>query len=222
MDVFRPPKRTLQVLLCFPGKRISIIHDGRCYHRVSPLVLELMVGFALLVFLSPSDRAALGTVMIILYVVFGSVGGFVSSHAYKIMGGENWKLNIILTPLLVPGYLPPNQISCRIVFGTFIFLNFFLIAAHSSGAVPLGTMFATLLIWFLISVPLSIAGSFLGFRRPIPDPPVRTNQIPRQIPDQVIYLRPIPGIFLSGVLPFGAIFVKLYFIMNSIWFHTAY
>jgi len=110
----------------------------------------------------------------------------------------------------------------RIVFGTFIFLNFFLIAAHSSGAVPIGTMFAIVLIWFLISVPLSIAGSFFGFRRPILPSPVRTNQIPRQIPEQVVYLRPIPSVLLSGVLPFGAIFVELYFIMNSIWFHKAY
>lgn len=83
-------------------------------------------------------------------------------------------------------------------------------------------MFVTLLIWFVISVPLSIAGSFFGFRRPIMDPPVRTNQIPRQIPEQAVYLRPIPAILLSGVLPFGAIFVELYFIMNSIWFHKAY
>jgi len=150
--------------------------------------------------------------MIILYVLFGFIGGFVSAHTYKTLGGENWKINIILTPVLVPGA----------VFGTFIFLNFFLIAAHSSGAVPLGTMFATLLIWFVISVPLSIAGSFFGFRRPIQDPPVRTNQIPRQIPEQIVYLRPIPSILLSGILPFGAIFVELYFIMNSIWFHKAY
>ena len=83
-------------------------------------------------------------------------------------------------------------------------------------------MFATLLIWFLISVPLSIAGSFFGFRRPMLEVVVRTNQIPRQIPEQVVYLRPIPTILLSGVLPFGAIFVELYFIMNSIWFHKAY
>ena len=79
-----------------------------------------------------------------------------------------------------------------------------------------------LIIWFLISVPLSIAGSFLGFRRKTLDAPVRTNQIPRQIPEQVVYLRPVPAMLLSGILPFGAIFVELYFIMNSIWFHKAY
>jgi transmembrane 9 superfamily member 2/4 len=83
-------------------------------------------------------------------------------------------------------------------------------------------MFATLLIWFVISVPLSVAGSFLGFRRASLDPPVRTNQIPRQIPEQVVYLRTVPTILISGILPFGAIFVEIYFIMNSIWFHKAY
>ena len=49
--------------------------------------------------------------------------------------------------------------------------------------------------------------------------PVRTNQIPRQIPTQVFYLRPLPSILLGGILPFGAIFIELYFIMNSIWFN---
>ena len=125
-------------------------------------------------------------------------------------------------PRVPPSYPSYTISNHSIVFGTFIFLNFFLIAAHSSGAVPIGTMFAIVLIWFLISVPLSVAGSFFGFRRPILEAPVRTNQIPRQIPEQVVYLRPIPSILLSGVLPFGAIFVELYFIMNSIWFHKAY
>ena len=27
---------------------------------------------------------------------------------------------------------------------------------------------------------------------------------------------------MGGVLPFGAIFIELYFIMNSIWFHQVY
>jgi hypothetical protein len=49
--------------------------------------------------------------------------------------------------------------------------------------------------------------------------PVRTNQIPRQIPTQVLYLRPLPSILLGGILPFGAIFIELYFILNSIWFN---
>lgn len=47
--------------------------------------------------------------------------------------------------------------------------------------------------------------------------PVRTNQIPRQVPDQSLYTRPAPGIVMGGVLPFGCIFIQLFFILNSIW-----
>lgn len=77
-------------------------------------------------------------------------------------------------------------------------------------------------IWLLISLPLSVVGAYFGFRKPRIEHPVRTNQIPRQIPDQPFYLRPVPSIFMGGILPFGAIFIELYFVMNSIWFHRIY
>lgn len=53
-------------------------------------------------------------------------------------------------------------------------------------------------------------------------PPVRVNQIPRQIPPSTTYLRPIPSMLLVGILPFGAIFVELFFIMNNMWFGKVY
>jgi transmembrane 9 superfamily protein 2/4 len=77
-------------------------------------------------------------------------------------------------------------------------------------------------IWFVISIPLSFAGSWFGFRATPIEPPVRTNQIPRQIPPTTTYLKPIPSMLLVGILPFGAIFVELYFIMSSIWFSKIY
>jgi transmembrane 9 superfamily protein 2/4 len=52
--------------------------------------------------------------------------------------------------------------------------------------------------------------------------PTKTNQIPRQIPPAVGTLRPIPSLLLTGILPFGAIFVELYFIMNSLWTSKIY
>lgn len=47
--------------------------------------------------------------------------------------------------------------------------------------------------------------------------PVRTNQIPREIPDQSWLSNPIPSSFMGGILPFGCIFIQLFFILNSIW-----
>jgi len=47
---------------------------------------------------------------------------------------------------------------------------------------------------------------------------VRTNQIPRQIPQQSFFTKPVPGIIMGGILPFGCIFIQLFFILNSIWY----
>ncbi|CAG8838271.1 32809_t:CDS:2, partial [Racocetra persica] len=67
----------------------------------------------------------------------------------------------------------------------------------SSGAVPATTLLAIIGLWFLISVPLCCIGSLFGFKKPRIEHPVRTNQIPRQIPDQVFYLRPIPSMLMG-------------------------
>ncbi|KAI9811056.1 MAG: hypothetical protein M1827_005638 [Pycnora praestabilis] len=199
-DVFRTPRFPL-ILSVFLGNGAQLF-----------VMTGITIAFALLGFLSPSNRGSLGTVMILLYTIFGFIGGYVSSRVYKSFGGEAWKQSIVLTPLLIPG----------IVFATFFLLNLFLWAKESSGAVPFTTMLVIVSIWFVISVPLSFAGSWLGFKQTAIQPPVRTNQIPRQIPASAGYLRPLPSMLLVGILPFGAIFVELYFIMNSIWFSKVY
>lgn len=55
-----------------------------------------------------------------------------------------------------------------------------------------------------------------------PENPVRTNQIPRQIPEQVWYMRPAVSVLMGGILPFGAVFIELFFILSSIWQHQFY
>lgn len=50
---------------------------------------------------------------------------------------------------------------------------------------PFGTLFALCFLWFCISTPLVFVGSYFGYKKPAAEDPVRTNKIPRQIPDQV-------------------------------------
>ncbi|KAM0286512.1 hypothetical protein ACHAQH_000940 [Verticillium albo-atrum] len=199
-DVFRTPKYPLLLsVLLGTGAQLFVMTG-------------FTICFALLGFLSPSNRGSLGTIILLLYTVLGFVGGYVSSRTYKAMQGEKWKVNIAMTPLLVPS----------IVFASFFLLDLFLWAKQSSGAVPLSTMLIIILIWFIISIPLSVAGSWLGFRAEAIESPVRTNQIPRQVPPVTTYLKPIPSMLIVGLLPFGAIFVELYFIMSSVWFSRIY
>ncbi|KAF2876625.1 hypothetical protein BDV95DRAFT_483722 [Massariosphaeria phaeospora] len=199
-DVFRPPKNPL-LLAVLLGNGSQLF-----------MMVGLTIAFALLGFLSPSNRGALGTVVIIFYTLFGFVGGYVSSRIYKFFHGEAWKLCFFYTPVALPS----------IIFAIFFLLNLFVWGRGASGAVPFTTMLIMVIIWFIISVPLSLAGSWIGFKQPVIETPVRTNQIPRQIPPSGSHLRPIPSMALAGVLPFGAIFVELYFIMNSIWFSKIY
>ena len=101
-------------------------------------------------------------------------------------------------------------------------MNLVLWYEASSAAIPFFTLVALLALWFGVSVPLTFVGAFFGFRKRSIEHPVRTNQIPRQIPEQSIYTQPIPGIVMGGVLPFGCIFIQLFFVLNSIWSSQIY
>lgn len=62
-----------------------------------------------------------------------------------------------------------------------------------SSQVPFITMLALLCMWFGISMPLVYLGYYFGFRKQPYDNPVRTNQIPRQVPEQRWYMNKFVG-----------------------------
>jgi transmembrane 9 superfamily protein 2/4 len=90
-DIFRPPARSIFLAV--------LLGSGAQIFAMSAVTLL----FAVLGFLSPSNRGSLMTVMVVFYVFFGCVAGFISARAYKMFGGENWKRNVLMTALLVPG-----------------------------------------------------------------------------------------------------------------------
>jgi transmembrane 9 superfamily protein 2/4 len=199
-DVFRPPTKCMLLsVACGSGVQIGVM---------SLVTLAL----ACLGFLSPASRGALMTTAIVCYVFLGTTAGYISARMYKMFGGEKWAMNVLLTALLCPG----------IAFAIFFVLNLVLWVNESSAAMPFLTLLALLALWLGVSTPLVFFGSYLGFKKPTIEQPVRTNQIPRQIPQQYMYTRPVPSIVMGGILPFGCIFIQLFFILNSIWSHQFY
>lgn len=95
-------------------------------------------------------------------------------------------------------------------------------AVVSCCAVPFGTLFVLCFLWFGISVPLVFVGSYFGYKSPAYEDPVRTNKIPRQIPEQPWYMNPVFSVLIGGILPFGAVFIELFFILTSMWLHQFY
>uniref|UniRef100_A0A0C9S5C7 Transmembrane 9 superfamily member n=1 Tax=Wollemia nobilis TaxID=56998 RepID=A0A0C9S5C7_9CONI len=199
-DVFRPP--THSSLLCvYVGTGVQFFG----------MTLVTMI-FAMLGFLSPSNRGGLMTAMVLLWVFMGLFAGYSSARLYKMFKGTEWKKNTLKTAFMFPG----------IVFCIFFILNALIWGEKSSGAVPFGTMFALVFLWFGISVPLVFVGSYFGYKKPAIEDPVKTNKIPRQIPEQAWYMQPIFSVLIGGILPFGAVFIELFFILTSIWLNQFY
>ncbi|KAL8149624.1 hypothetical protein AgCh_006578 [Apium graveolens] len=164
-DVFRPPVNS-NLLCVYVGTGVQFFG----------MILVAMI-FAVLGFLSPSNRGGLMTALLLLWVFMGIFAGYASARIYKMFKGTEWKKITIQTAFMFPG----------IVFAIFFVLNALIWGEKSSGAVPFGTMFALVFLWFGISVPLVFVGSYVGFRKPAMEHPVKTNTIPRQIPEQACY-----------------------------------
>jgi len=145
-------------------------------------------------------------------VFMGMLAGYYSTRVYKMFGLVEWKRNTLHTALFFPG----------LVFCIFFVLNLLVWGEKSSGAVPFNTLLSLLVLWFGISVPLVYLGSYMAFKKPAIDHPLKVNQLARLLPDQPWYNHPTLSILVGGVLPFAAVFIEIFFIMSSVWLHQFY
>ena len=144
-DVFRSPSNRMMLSV--------LIGNGAQVLFMASVTLVL----AALGFLSPSNRGSLLTVMLVCYVLFGSVAGYISSRIYKLCGGQAWRQNVLMTSILVPGG----------AFLLVLLLNILFIAQKSSSAIPFGTLFSLIALWVLLNIPLCFIGAFIGFKQQV-------------------------------------------------------
>ncbi|KAK4392680.1 Transmembrane 9 superfamily member 12 [Sesamum angolense] len=159
-----------------------------------------------------ASRGMLLTGMILLYLFLGIAAGYVGVRMWTTIKGssEGWRSVSWSIACFFPG----------IVFVILTVLNFILWGSKSTGALPISLYFKLLALWFCISVPLTLLGGHFGTRAQPIQYPVCTNQIPREIP-----ARKYPSWLLvlgAGTLPFGTLFIELFFILSSIWLGRFY
>lgn len=109
-----------------------------------------------------------------------------------------------------------------ILFTVVFILNLFVWAKGSSDAIPFTSMFLVITLWMVCSVPLVFVGAYNGFKKDKIEHPVRTGSIPRPVPPQGLFYTTPLVMAAGGILPFGAIFVELFFILTSLWQNQYY
>ena len=199
-DVFRAPQNL--VLFC------ALVGTGS---QLATMVF-LMILFATATTLY-MGRGAIIVSFIVCYSLTSLVAGYSSGALYCRSQGGAWIKTMMLTAGLFPG----------LCLALTLVLNTVALMYKSLAAVPLTSVLMVLLIWVFLSVPLCVMGTILGRNwSGAPDFPCRVNAIPRLIPDKRWYARPPVLICLGGVLPFGSIFIEMYFVFTSFWNYKFY
>ncbi|XP_073270131.1 transmembrane 9 superfamily member 1-like [Primulina huaijiensis] len=199
-DVFRTP-RSLALLCALVGTGAQLA-----------LLVLLVILFAIVGMLY-IGRGAIVTTFIVCYAFTSFISGYVSGGMYSRHGGKNWIKSMILTASLFP-------FTC---FGIGFILNTIAILYGSLAAIPFGTMVVVFVIWAFISFPLALLGTVIGRNwSGAPNNPCRVKTIPRPVPLKKWYLTPSVVSMMGGLLPFGSIFIEMYFVFTSFWNYKVY
>ncbi|KAK4801886.1 hypothetical protein SAY86_000089 [Trapa natans] len=190
------------------GHRFDVYLDYPFFEHQSKRtsVLELK-------YLTVQVRGAIITTFILCYAFTSFISGYVSGGMYSRNGGKGWIKSMVLTASLFP----------FLCFGIGFLLNTVAIFYGSLAAIPFGTMVVVFVIWAFISLPLALLGTVVGRNwNGAPANPCRVKTIPRPIPEKKWYLTPSVVSIMGGLLPFGSIFIEMYFVFTSFWNYKVY
>ena len=200
-DVFRAP----QYLLLYS----SLIGTG-CQLMFLGLCVITLTLFASMY----DERGSAMTAFLVCYSLTSLVAGYAGANFYKQNHGTEWKKCMLATAVLYPG----------VCFVIAFLLNFIAVYYQSLASFSFQTMFLMLLIWLCVSCPLVLVGTILGRSTATAgDFPCRVNALRRPIPqDAKWFTQPLALALFAGILPFGSIFIEIYFVFTSFWNYRFY
>ncbi|CAO3607523.1 unnamed protein product [Cunninghamella echinulata] len=201
-DVFRqPPHIMFMSAFLGTGSQLTIM--------AALIILYIIFGQSYV------ERASITTASLVLYILTSIVAGYTSAKFYATYGGRDWVRNTLLTALLLP-------CGAGLIGG---YINSLAIYYSSSRAVPFTALLSVMLLWLFLVLPLTVFGAILARHFGVNTTssfPCRINPIPRPIPEKLWYQEPLAIVAMGGILPFGSIFIEMYFIFTSFWTYKIY
>jgi len=196
-DVFRRPDH----LAIF-----TVMHATGC-HIACMVLMVLLFAMANSYY---AQRGATATSMIISYVITVFVGGYEGGRIFRMFGGQHWKRTMIYQVIFMPS----------VVVSSFIVINTTAIVYRSTMTVPFKTILLVMVLFALVCVPLHTAGTLLGRRAASERTfPCRVHHLKRPIPTKHWMFTPAM-IVTAGLVPFGCLFIEMYFILSAVWSHN--
>lgn len=199
-DVFRPPAHPV-IFSSLIGTGYQIAFVSLCTICIA-IIGELY-----------TERGSLLSTAILVYAASSPINGYFGGSMYSRMGGKHWIKQMVTSAFVIPS----------LVCGMAFFINFIAIYYHASRAIPFGTMVAVACICLFVILPLNLVGTVIGRNLAgQANYPCRVNAVQRVIPEKKWFMEPGVIAVLGGVLPFGSIFIEMYFIFTSFWAYKIY
>jgi len=158
-------------------------------------------------------RGAVLNLVVFFYALTSFASGYKSGSMYAQSRGQQWKSVMIATAVAFPAFLMAVAIALNVI-------------AHMYQAilsVHYGSMATVVAIWCVTALPLTVVGTMLGRNwNGVPDLPCRISTIPGYLPSKKWFLEWKVMIPAGGVLPFGSIFIEMYFVFSSFWNYKFY
>lgn len=157
-----------------------------------------------------STRGATASSFVIAYLITVLAGGFEGGRVFRMFGGQHWKRTMVYQALFLPG----------VCFASFVVINTTAIMYRATMTVPFKTIMIIVVLFLVLCVPLHTGGTLLG-RRAAKDRsfPCRVHHLKRPIPTKHWAFTPAM-IAIAGLVPFGCLFIEMYFILSAVWSHN--
>ena len=201
-DVFRRPYRS-DILASLNGTGLQLL--------ITVLYSLLFVSLGII---NPKNGGSYFILLVTVYIFLSLISGYYSARFYKMVHGLKWLKVSIITSLVFP----------FIFFLLLSFTNILYWFEGSTTYVQFSNFFNLISLWVIGTIPLNIIGTMVGVTQKRIVLPCEVNPVPGIInkSDYPWYLRIRYAWFLTGFPPFFAVFVELFYIMDSLWKQNFY
>jgi transmembrane 9 superfamily member 3 len=215
-DVFRRPQNIVLYS--------ALVGVGSHLFMLAVLVLLASLAGSLHV-----DRGAVLKAGVFGYALTSIVSGFFSGAFYRGLmpaspqqgpghadaaedGNRDWMRVMVLSALIFPA----------LCVSVAILLSVVALSYGTSSYISLWTIMKLAAVWCAVSLPLTVVGTMWGRRNSVSAPPFRVVHVPRPVPLKPWYLNRTFLCIAAGFLPFGSVFVEIYYVATSAWGHAIY